>query len=101
MLAQDTCYAKLTGFQKNPKYMGVQWGELSVEILSLHGSRGGFHRSMSRFSSHQSVQKGRIIHVVRLFSRVSGTTSFSGESCHAQFSAPRSHTIVLTVNIML
>ena len=42
MLAQDTCYAKLTGFQKNPKYMGVQWGELSVEILSLHGSRGGF-----------------------------------------------------------
>ena len=28
-------------------------------------------------------------------------SSFSGESCNAQFSAPRSQTIVLTVNITL
>ena len=37
----------------------------------------------------------------RSFIRVSGTTSFSGESCNAQFSAPRSQMIVLMVNITL
>ena len=46
-------------------------------------SRGGFHLSMLRFS------------------RVSGMTWFSSESCNAQFSAPRSQMIVLTVNMTL
>ena len=39
--------------------------------------------------------------VVRLFSRASGTPSFSGESRNKPFSAPHSQTIALTVNITL
>ena len=47
------------------------------------------------------IQEESFKSFVRSISRVSGTTSFSGESCNAQFSAPHSQMNVLTVNITL
>ena len=71
--------------------------------LILTVTRGGFHRSMLRLSSR--LQFGRKSHSCSLFvrssSRASGTTSFSSESCNAQFSTPCSQMSMLTVNITL
>ena len=61
-------------------------------------TRGGFHRSMSSFSSRRSVRQEEAL---ISFSHVSGTISFSGESRNPPLSAPRSLMIVLTVNVTL
>ena len=67
-----------------------------------HEIKGGFRPSVLRFSSRRSVrQRKSFLLFVCLFSRVSGSTLFSGESCNKQFSAPRSQTAVLTVNMSL
>lgn len=66
----------------------VLHGEISFNCL-LVTTRGGFQRSMLRFSSNRSL--------VCLFSCVFRTKMFSGESCNAQFTAPRSETVNITL----
>ena len=44
---------------------------------------------------------GRFVHIVHSFSRISGSTLFSDESCNAHVSGPHLQMSMLTLNITL